>query len=175
MQQGPDYKMKSYKLFIVKLIMPFLPETRCFGFKRRLYKWAGVKVGKNVRICSSARIIGAGSLAIGDHSWIGPQCLLISSSSVVIGDYCNLAPRVMLVTGLHEIDLKGASIAGKGLNEDIQIGSGTWLCAGAIVLGGTVIGRKTILAAGSVAKGEYGDLELLAGSLAKVIKKLENA
>ena len=167
--------MDSHKLFIAKLIMHFVPETRCFGFKRRLYRWAGVKVGEDVRICSSARIIGAGNLAIGDHTWIGPQCLLISSSSVVIGDHCNLAPRVMLVTGSHEIDLNGVSIAGKGLNESIGIGSGTWLCAGAIVLGGTAIGKKSILAAGSVAKGEYGELELLAGSLAKVVKKLEGA
>lgn len=167
--------MNSQKLFIVKLIMSLLPETRCFGFKRCLYRWAGVHIGEGVRICSSARILGTGSLVIGNHTWIGPYCLLVSSSSIVIGDHCNFAPRVMLVTGSHEVDLKGASIAGKGFNEDIGIGSGTWLCAGAIVLGGTVIGRKSIVAAGSVAKGEYGDLELLAGSLAKVIKKLEIA
>ena len=154
--------------------MPLLPETRCFGLKRNLYKWAGVEIGEDVRICSSARIIGEGHLAIGDHTWIGPQCLLSVSSRAIIGNYCNFAPRVVLVTGSHEIDIDGYSIAGKGFNEDIEIGSGSWLCAGAIVLGGTEIGSKSILAAGAVAKGKYGDFVMLAGSLAQVVKKFDN-
>lgn len=166
--------MNTHKLYWVKLLMSFLPETRCFGFKRRLYKWAGVNVGENVRICSSARFMGAGQLTIGDNTWIGPHCLLSVSSSAVIGGHCNLAPRVMLLTGTHEIDLQGESVAGRGRNEDIEIGAGSWICAGAIVLGGTVIGRKSILAAGSVAKGMHNDFEMLAGSLAQVVKKLNN-
>jgi len=79
------------------------------------------------------------------------------------------------VTGSHKIDMTGDSIAGNGFNEDIEIKAGSWLCAGAIVLGGTVIGCKSILAAGSVAKGKYDDYELLAGALAQVVKKLEIA
>lgn len=167
--------LNTSKLFIVRLIMPFIPETRGFGFKRTLYKWAGVTIGKDVRICSSTRIIGSGQLAIGDHTWIGPDCLLSVSSSVEIGSYCNLAPRVLLVTGTHEIDVAGLSIAGKGYNEDIEIGDGVWLCARTTVLGGTVIGNKSILAAGAVAKGSYGGLELLAGTLAHTVKKLDEA
>ena len=167
--------LNTCRLYIVRLILPFIPETRGFGFKRMLYTWAGVTVGRDVRICSSTRIIGSGQLAIGDHTWIGPDCLLSVSSSVVIGSHCNLAPRVLLVTGTHEIDVAGQSIAGKGYNEDIEIGTGVWLCAGTTVLGGTVIGNKSILAAGSVVKGNHGELELLAGTLAQTVKKLDEA
>lgn len=76
--------------------MPILPETRCFGFKRWMLRLCGAKIGKNVRICSSAKFLGAGDLEIGDNTWIGHQCLISSSSRIIIGANCDFAPRVYI-------------------------------------------------------------------------------
>ena len=144
--------MKSTRLYLFNLVMRLLPETRCFGFKASILRWCGASVGKNVRICSSAIIMGNGALDIGDDVWIGEGCLIRTTekAGICIGSYCDLAPRVTLVTGTHEIDAHGEHVAGKGLGKPISIGDGSWLCTGSIVLPGVSIKAKTIVAAGAV-------------------------
>lgn len=115
-----------------------LPETRFFALKCWILKQAGVKIGKNVRICSSIRIIGNGKLSIGDDSWIGPQTLISCSfpAEVKIGKNVDIAPKVYIGTGTHEIDMIGLHSAGKGVNLSIMIEDGVWICAGVLLLPG---------------------------------------
>lgn len=155
--------MNTTKLYIYHLITMFLPETKGFGIKRILLRWAGAKVGKNVRICSSATIIGSGDLEIGDNTWIGHDSMIVCSKNVKIGADCDFAPRVYVGDGSHRIDLTGKRIAGKGFSLPIVIGDGCWLCTYAVILPGVSIGERSVLAAGAVAKGDYCDNALLAG------------
>ncbi|MGM0945460.1 MAG: acyltransferase [Bacteroidota bacterium] len=164
--------MSSFKLYLIRLLLLFIPETRGFGLKRTLYRWAGVKVGKQVRICSSAFIAGAGELRIGKNTWIGHQAMIISTSLVEIGMNVDIAPKVLISTGSHEIDLQGERIAGKGTSEPIYIGDGSWLGAGSIILPGSQIGEKAIVAAGAVVKRKVDTLTLVGGVPSKIIKKL---
>lgn len=164
--------MSPVKLYIVRIICLFLPETRCFALKRHLYRWCGAVIGKNVSICSSVRIIGNGKLRIGDNTWIGSECMLNVSSSIVIGRSCDIAPRVTMVTGSHIINYEGDSIAGEGISMDIEIEDGCWICACSTILGSSKIGRKSIVSAGSITKNQYGDNELLVGAIAVPHKKL---
>jgi acetyltransferase-like isoleucine patch superfamily enzyme len=150
-----------------------MPETKCFRSKRILYRLAGVKIGMNVRICSSVTILGNGLLSMGDNTWIGHQTCIISTSSVVIGNDVDIAPRVYLGTGSHEIDIETPGIAGKGINKDIEISNGCWIGAGAIVLPGAFLGEKSIIAAGAVVKGVFNPYSLIGGVPAKFIKILK--
>lgn len=68
--------MRSSILWLYKLLTCWLPESRGFGWKNFLLRLAGAKIGKNVRIYTSVRIIGTGSLAIGDDVHIGPGVLI---------------------------------------------------------------------------------------------------
>lgn len=166
--------MNSLRLFLVGLIVNMLPDTRCFGFKRALYKFAGVEVGANVRICSSAKIIGNGKLIIGNNTWIGHDTLIISTSSIVIGDNVDIAPRVYIGTGTHEIDLTTPGIAGKGINKDVLIGSGCWIGVGSSILPGTILGDKTIVAAGAIVNKSFESHVIIAGVPGSVLKSLKN-
>lgn len=155
-----------------KLLIPFLPETRCFGIKRLLWRLAGVQLGENVRICSSARILGDGAMMISDGTWIGPGCFISSSSEVRIGRDCNIAPNVSLITGTHKIDTEGPSIAGEGYSLPIEIGNGVWICAGCTIIAGVKVGDRSILAAGSVVTQDVPAGELWGGVPARRIKTL---
>lgn len=165
--------MSSLKLFFIRLIILFLPDTRFFCLKRSVYRLAGIKVGNNVRICSSARILGNGSLSIGDNTWIGHETLIICSSNVIIGSNVDIAPRVFIGTGTHEIDLNTPGIAGNGISKDIIIGDGCWLGAGSIILPGTELGEKTVVAAGAVVNKSFSSYLVVGGVPAKVIKSLQ--
>lgn len=150
----------------------FLPETRFFALKCWLLKRAGVKIGKNVRICSSAKILGNGKLAVGDNTWIGHECLIICSSNIKIGSNVDIAPRVYIGTGTHIVDVNSKNVAGAGISKDVVVGDGCWIGVNSIILPGVSIEEKVIVAAGSVVTKDILTLNLVGGVPAKPIKKI---
>lgn len=164
--------MKTSLLYILGSIIRILPETRCFATKRLLLRICGVEVGTNVRICSSAKILGNGHLVIGDNTWIGHDTMIVSTSSVIIGENVNIAPRCYIGTGTHEISPTDQSIAGEGVSLPISIGSGSWICVNSVILAGSHIGKKAIVAAGAVVNTDVKDLEMVGGVPAEHIKFL---
>ncbi|WP_255508153.1 MULTISPECIES: acyltransferase [Bacteroides] len=165
-------EMHNLKLYIVTMIVHLFPESRMFAVKRGLYRWAGVKIGSNVRICSSATFMGAGMLSIGDDTWIGHRVFITSSSRVVIGSCVDVAPCVYIGTGSHRINIQGDHIAGEGYNADVVIGDGAWLCACSVILPGVEIGNKAVVAAGAVVTQNCEQQTISGGIPARKIKSL---
>lgn len=165
--------MNSLRLFIVRIILDFVPETRAFSLKRTLYRWAGANIGKGVRINSSAKIIGVGDLTIGANTWIGPETIIMCSSKIKIGANCDIAPCVYIGDGTHEITPDRDRIAGIDFTKCINIGDGCWLCTNATILPGVSIGNKCVVAAGAVVNQSCGNMELIGGVPAKLIKILK--
>ncbi len=153
--------------------MAIIPETRGFGLKRALYRWAGAIIGNGVKINSSVRISGIGKLSIGENTWIGPEVMIACSSAISIGADCDIAPRVYIGDGTHKITPGMTRIAGQDVTEPIHIGNGCWLCVNSTVLPGVSIGDKCVVAAGAVVNKCCDRNRLIAGVPAKVIKELE--
>lgn len=164
--------MNTLLLFVVQKLFPIIPDTRGFGAKRFLLRLAGARIGKNVRICSSVRIVGNGILSIGDNTWVGHQSFISVSETLTIGKDVNIAPRVYIGTGTHEIDCNGTSIAGKGVSLPVRIGDGAWLCANCCIIAGVSVGKKSIIAAGAVVIESVPDGELWGGVPAKKLRGL---
>lgn len=166
--------MKTYILYLYNLLNLLLPETKFFLFKNFMLKMAGAKIGTNVRICSSVKILGNGSLFIGDNTWIGHQCLIISSSQISIGKNVDIAPKVYIGTGTHIINIHSKNIAGEGISKNVKINDGCWIGVNSTILPGVEISEKTIIAAGSVVNKNCEPLNVYAGVPAKLIKDLRN-
>ena len=164
--------MTGLKRYLTEFILKFIPETRCFRLKRALYRFVGIKIGKNVRMCSSARFMGAGRIEIGCNTWVGHQVLIISSSYIRIGSDVDIAPNVYIGTGSHSIDPTGKRVAGIGYNKDIIIGDGSWLGVNACILPGVSVGQKCIIAAGAVVINDTESLSVYGGVPAKKIRSL---
>lgn len=162
--------MNSSRLFLIRFVFNLLPETRFFWLKRVLLRWCGARIGKNVRINSSTIFSGVGCLEIGDNSWIGPRCFIYASSNIIIGSDVNIAPCCVILNGSHKIDFEGPSIAGDGIADDVVINDGCWVCTNSTILGTSVIGKKSIVAACSCTKGKYPDNSLIKGVIAKAVK-----
>lgn len=165
--------MNTLVLFCIRKIYPLIPDTRGYRLKSLLLRLAGARIGQNVRICSTVKIIGDSQLIIGDNTFIGHDSIIICSAPIIIGKNVNIAPRCYIGTGTHDIDINGDSVAGKGKSLPISISDGVWVCASSSLLAGTVVGEKSIIAAGAVVKGEVDSHELVGGVLAKHIKYLE--
>ena len=149
-----------------------LPLTRCYPLKRRLLRWSGAKVGADVEIVSSARFVTP-YVEIGDHSFIGHECLLIAAhgSRIRIGKHVDLGPRCTVVTGTHAIGGPGHR-AGPGEARDITIENGVWAGAGVTILAGVRVGRGSLLAAGAVVSQNVEPNVLVGGNPARVIRPL---
>ncbi len=165
--------MNSFRLFVVNYICKFLPETCCFRLKRIFYRWAGAIIGKNVRICSSATIVGIGKLSIGNNTWVGPQSLIIAAGDITIGNCVDIGPQVLIDSGSHKITPQEEHVAGNGVIKPIIIEDGVWLCARSTVLLGVVVGSHSILAAGAVAISSIPNYTMFGGIPAKLIKNLQ--
>jgi acetyltransferase-like isoleucine patch superfamily enzyme len=164
--------MKSNRLYIVNLILGIFPVSRFFKFKVLLLRWAGINLGRNVRLYSSIKIYGSGELCIDEGTFIGHQVILISSApaSIKIGKNVDIAPRVFVGTGSHELDPVGIRMAGLGTSKDIIIGDGVWIGANSTILPGVRIGKQSMVAAGSVVTKDVAEYTVVAGNPARPIK-----
>lgn len=169
--------MNTFKLYLYHLVTLVLPESRCFGLKNALLRWAGAKIGANVRIYSSAKILGTGALEIGDdvHIGAGARISPVAPSSITLGSHIDIGPEVMIITGTHEIDPSGEHIGGKGKSASVTIGSGSWLGARATILSGVTLPSKTLVAAGSVVTKSFDvPCSLIAGVPASLKKAFDS-
>lgn len=162
-----------WRLSLYAILKNFIPETKCFGLKRILLRWCGIKISNNVRVCSSANIMGTGSLHIEGSTWVGHQCLVIATDKITIGAYVDIGPRVYIGTGSHLIDLDGPHTAGAGFAKPIVINNGAWLGAGSLILPGVTIGEKAVVAAGAVVTADVPPRVLVGGVPARIIRRLD--
>jgi acetyltransferase-like isoleucine patch superfamily enzyme len=125
-----------------------------------------------------------GSIKVGRMVGLANTLINLEGGSVIIGDYTIFGHNVMLLTGRHEFH-EGMRVSqyleeatgrwpGNGAevprsNNDITIGTGSWISSGSIVLGGVKIGDAVIVAAGAVVTRDVPDYAIVAGVPAKVI------
>jgi maltose O-acetyltransferase len=163
---------KSCRYF-TNLTLSWIPVFKFYGFKNRLLHLSGIKTGKNAKVNGHTLFYGDGNLEIGDETWVGPGCRFYTNADapIILGARCDIAPEVSFITGSHEI---GDVIrrAGIGTAKEIVIEDGCWIGARVTILGGTHIGKSSIIAAGALVNEDIPENSLAAGVPARVVKKL---
>ena len=136
---------------------------------------ASIRVGDYVSIGRFSSLVAKESnLVIGDGVNIGSFCRIATQSSLEIGKstliaaYCYIGPgnhkfgdeKIPLIE--KEMDLKGG----------VKIGSKCWIGARATILDGVTIGDESIVGAHSLVLEDVPPKSVVAGSPARIIKKL---
>lgn len=156
------------------LLLSILPPTRLFGLKRFILALLGVAIGKGSSVCGGVKFYGGGRVIIGEGCWIGLGVKFYTSpgADVTIGDSCDIAPEVSFMCGTHAIG-DAERRAGPGRSTPIEVQHGSWVGIGTTLLGGSVVGASSIVAARSLLLGkEYPASSLLAGAPATVKRSL---
>lgn len=83
----------------------------------------------------------------------------------------DIAPMVYIGTGTHLIDVNADHVAAKDVSKDVYIGNGCWLCANSIILPGTRIGNKCVVAAGAVVTRTFNEERILIAGVPAEKKK----
>lgn len=127
---------------------------------------------------------GRNNFTAGERSALANTLFNVASGSIRVGDRVIFSQNVMVLTGRHEFhagqrvslypEWDDGSWGGTAWEvpthgNDISIGDGTWIGAGAILLGPLKVGRHAIIAAGSVVTRDVNDHEVVGGIPARVI------
>jgi len=167
--------INSKKIYIVNLLVAVLPNSGCQGLKARLYRWAGVKVGRNVEFFQGIKVQGIGELEIGDGAFIGHEVLMMlnEGSKIVVEENAVVSSRCMLMTGFHPIEPSGERIIGRtGTSSTVRICRGASVLAGCHVLPGVTVGEMALVAAGATVAKDVEPMTLVGGCPAKKIRDL---
>lgn len=127
-----------------------------------------VSVGKNAKIETGCRLIGAPKINIGNNFYANGHCHLLGE--IDIGNDVLLGPKVIIWSRDHKFS-KSQLIRTQGhLNEKVYIGDDVWIGAGAIILKGVRISDGAVVAAGSVVTKNVEPYSVVAGNPARYIK-----
>lgn len=175
--------MKLSQIIKAEFIYLFNGQTALNNYIRKLtspillLKYLGAKIGEDSNIwpgiiinCENRRKYK--HLIIGNHVKILWDVIIDLNDDVIIEDYVHLGARSILITHFN----LGKSPLGKTeypyVKGGIKVCEGSIVSWGSVVLHNTVIGKHTIISAGSVAKGEIPSFCVFGGNPGRPIKKI---
>lgn len=110
----------------------------------------------------------SGLLTIGDHTFVNQGAVLHAELSVTIGRRVLIGDHSAVCdTDFHEVDPGGGV-----RTAPIVVGDDVWLARSVVVLPGATIGEGTVVAAGSVVRGELPPWVVAAGSPARPVRDI---
>lgn len=139
----------------------------------RLFLGAGVTLQRNslLHCGGKAWCDYDGSITLGDHVVIGPNCLLYGAGGITVGEFTHLGPGAMIITQSGVVDDDSRfSVTPARLHAPIEIGRGVWIGAGAVIVGGTRLGDGCTVGPNSVVSGDYAAGTTLIGNPARVAR-----
>jgi acetyltransferase-like isoleucine patch superfamily enzyme len=113
-------------------------------------------------------LTGPGCLRIHDDVFLNSGVRLECFSEITIHTGC------LISFGVTITDTDSHGLGGKPIREaPVKIGEGSWIGLRSIILPGVTIGRRVMIAAGSVVTRDVPDDALVAGVPAKVIRLID--
>ena len=135
-----------------------------------------VKIGNRVKIAKRCSIYGSPEniLEIGDESYVGMNTIINGfRAKLTIGTNVSIAQNVnIMVDSGPNASLELQKIYPIEVAE-ISIGDHSWIGANAIIMPGVKLGKFCVVAANSFVNSNFDDYSLIAGSPAKLIKKIK--
>lgn len=151
------------------------PVVSCKGRLPVLYSKGQISIGERFAMRSplSACELGAdhrdARLEIGDRVFVNQGAIVVASSYIKIGDDSLIGEfSAIYDTNHHSLDPMHPA-----RSAPVIIGNNVWLCRGVVVLPGSTIGDHTVVAVGSVVKGDLPPRVLAAGNPAQIVRKLD--
>ncbi|MCJ7800958.1 MAG: putative colanic acid biosynthesis acetyltransferase [Candidatus Marinimicrobia bacterium] len=137
-----------------------------YGWRRFLLKLFGAKIGKNVFVRPSAKILYPWNLIVGDWSWIGDEVTLYNMAKINIGKNCVISQNSYLCTGSHDYTKSTFDIYAK----PITIKDEVWVASDVFIAPSVTIGYGSVVGIRSTVNNDLPPQMICFGNPAKPIK-----
>lgn len=130
----------------------------------------GQKIDDSVEICLPIRSDYGANLKIGKQVFINSGAMFTDLGGIELEDKVLVGPNVTIISVNYPLDPEkrhGVEL------KAVLIKENAWLGANATILPGVTVGENAVVAAGAVVSKDVPDNTVVAGVLAKVIKKSE--
>lgn len=149
--------------FGVNDVLPHIP----FWAPRRMYlKMLRMRIGQKSFIMKDNYITKPNNVSIGDYTHVNRGCLLDARGGITIGNSVSISHQVRLLTGSHD----PASATFRATYLPIKIEDYAWLGAGCTILNNVTIGEGAVVCAGAVVTKDVPPYTIVGGIPAKKIK-----
>lgn len=111
-----------------------------------------------------------GNLLIGKHVKLTQRggCYIQGYGNVFIGDYVEIAQNCIIISSNHSLTNQKECI-----KKETIIGDHCWIASNSMIMAGVILGRRTVVAAGSVVTKSFPEgFVLIGGNPARVIKEI---
>ncbi len=114
-------------------------------------------------------------LHIAESAKLNNALFNVASGDIKVEEFVFFGHNVSLLTGTHDYRKvnEGRQQSVPETGGDIVIQQGVWLASNVTIIGPSVIGRNSVVAAGSVVIGNIPENVIVAGNPAKIIKNIE--
>lgn len=155
--------LKAFCLeYMVNDVLPHIPFWCIRKWYLRLW---GARIGKGSFIMKKNYILNPNRLVMGSYSHINRGCTIDARGNIKIGDNVSISHGVFIMTGSHDHQAK--DFLGKFLPIDID--DYVWIGVGAVILQNIHIGKGAVICAGAVVTKDVGAYEIVGGVPAKKI------
>lgn len=130
-------------------------------------------VGRNICIGRFVVIKNISNLKVGNNVSIHDYTYIDAVGGVSIGNDVSIAHSTSIISFEHNYDSTDTPIKYSGLTlGGIEIESDVWIGCGSRILSGTVLSKRTVVAAGSVIKGKFPCSVIIGGVPGKIIRDI---
>ncbi|WP_079190193.1 acyltransferase [Actinacidiphila paucisporea] len=115
-------------------------------------------------------------LRLGHGVVLGRGSHVVALAPIVLGEKVYCGPYVYLTSVNHSYDDIARPIGEQWpRTAPVEIGAGSWLGAGCVILPGARLGRNVVVAAGAVVRGDVPDFAVVAGAPARIVRRWDEA
>jgi acetyltransferase-like isoleucine patch superfamily enzyme len=130
----------------------------------------GKKVDESFLLIPPFYTAGGDEIRVGHNVFVNQNCTFYDLGGLDIADDVMVGPNVNIITAGHPLapSKRRAATIGK----PIVIERNVWIAAGATIIGGVMIGKNSVVAAGSVVTKDVPPNTLVGGNPARVIRSI---
>ena len=152
------------------MVLRWVSHVPCHGFRKFIYRVAGVKIGKGSTIHMWANFFDPTGVSIGSDTIVGDHAFLDGRAPLSIGSHVDIASSVMIYNSEH--DLESADF--KARTEPVEIGDYVFVGPRVTILPGVKIGKGAVVAAGAVVVKDVPEFTIVGGVPAVKIGERKN-
>lgn len=138
-----------------------------WGWRRFLLRVFGARVGWDVRVHPTVRIIMPWNINFGAQCAVGDRAILYALGQITIGDRATISQGAHLCAGTHDWRDPAFTL----VKSPIDVAADAWICADAFVGPNVKVGEGAIIGARAVVTKSVASGAILAGNPAREIGK----